>query len=153
MSGQSAAPGDAGAGPAGDLGLWEAVALLQDAAGAATVAELAGGGSAAWYLRQAALETVIERRIAVHAVISIHRALLAGAAVPQIAQATGLSPSQVAARWAAWAGGQVRLRERIGTGMAREEYERAAAVVAGCGGTVPDEAVSADPPALPGKRK
>ncbi len=153
MSGQSAVPGPAGGGPAGDVGLWEAVALLQDAAGAATVAELTGGGSAAWYLRQAALEAVIERRIAVHAVISIHRALLAGAAVPQIAQATGLSRSQVAARWAAWADGQVRLRERIGTGMAREEYERAAAVVTGCGGAVPDEAVSADPPVLAGKRK
>jgi hypothetical protein len=146
-------PGPAGAGPAGDLGLWEAVALLQDAVGAATVAELTGGGSAAWYLRQAALEAMIGRRIAVHAVISIHRALLAGALVPQIAQATGLSRSQVAARWAAWADGQVRLREQIGTGMAREEYERAAAVVTGCGGAVPDEAVSADPPALPGKRK
>jgi len=114
---------------------------------------LTGGGSAAWYLRQAALEAVIERRIAVHAVISIHRALLAGAAVPQIAQATGLSRSQIAVRWAAWAGGQVRLRERIGTGMAREEYERAAAVVTGCGGALPDGAVPADQPALPGKRK
>ena len=146
-------PGPAGAGPAGDLGLREAVALLQDAVGAATVAELTGGGSAAWYLRRAALEAVIERRIAVHAVISIHRALLAGARVPQIAQATGLSRSQIAARWAGWAGGQVRLREQTGTGMAREEYERAAAVVAGCGGVVPDEAIPADPPALPGKRK
>ncbi len=153
MSGQSAVPGPAGAGPAGDLGLWEAVALLQDAAGAATVAELAGGGSAAWYLRQAALEAVIGRRIAAHAVISIHRALLAGAAVPQIAQATGLSRSQVAARWAAWAGGQVRLRERTGTGMAPEEYQRAAAAITACGATLPDGAVSADPPALPGKRK
>jgi hypothetical protein len=146
-------PGPAGAGPAGDVGLWGAVALLQDAVGAATVAELTGGGSAAWYLRRAALEAMIERRIAVHSVISIHRALLAGALVPQIAQATGFSRSQIAARWVAWADGQVRLREQIGTGMAREEYERAAAVVTGCGGAVPDEAVSADPPALPGKRK
>jgi hypothetical protein len=87
VSGQSAVLGPAGAGPAGDLGLWEAVALLQDAVGAATVAELTGGGSAAWYLRQAALEAMIERRIAAHAVISIHRALLAGAAVPQIGKA------------------------------------------------------------------
>jgi hypothetical protein len=96
---------------------------------------------------------VIERRIAVHAVVSIHRALLAGAAVGQIAQATGLSRSQVAARWAAWADGQVRLRERTGTGMAAEEYQRAAAAVSACGGALPDGAVPADQPALPGKRK
>jgi hypothetical protein len=152
VSGQSAVLGGAGAGPAGDLGLWEAVALLQDAVGAATVAELAGGGSAAWYLRQVALEAMIERRIAVHAVISIHRALLAGAPVPQITQATGLSRGQIAARWAAWADGQVRLRERTGTGMAPEEYQRAAAAIAR-GGALPDGAVPADQPALPDKRK
>lgn len=145
-------PGPEDAGPAGDLGLWEAVALLQDAVGAATVAELTAGGGAAWYLRQAALEAMIERRIAVHAVISIHRALLAGAGVPQIAQATGLSRSQIAARWAAWAGGQVRLRERTGVGMAAEEYQHAAAAISACGGALPGGAVPADQPALPGKR-
>jgi hypothetical protein len=133
--------------------LWEAVGLLQDAVGAATVAELTGGGSAVWYLRRAALEVMIERRIAVHAVISIHRALLAGAGVPQIAQATGLSPSQVAARWAAWASGQVRLGEQAGAGMAPEEYRRAAAAITACGGALPDAAVPADQPALPDKRK
>jgi hypothetical protein len=153
VSGQSAVLGGAGAGSAGDLGLWGAVALLQDAVGAATVAELAGGGSAAWYLRQAALAAVIERRIAVYAVISIHRALLAGAGVAQIAQATGLSRGQVAARWAAWADGQVRLRERTGVGMAAEEYRRAAAAITACGGGLPDGAVRADQPALPDKRK
>jgi len=153
VSGQSAVLGGAGTGPASGLGLWEAVGLLQDAVGAATVAELTGGGSVAWYLRQAALEAVIERRIAVHAVISIHRALLAGAAVPQITQATGLSLGQVAARWAAWADGQVRLRERTGTGMAPEEYQRAAAAITACGGALPDGAVRADQPALPDKRK
>jgi hypothetical protein len=145
--------GPAGGGPAGDLGLWEAAGLLRDAVGAATVAELTGGGSAAWYLRQAALEAMIERRIAVHAVISIHRALLAGALVPQIAQATGLSRGQIAARWAAWAGGQVRLRERTGAGMAPEEYQRAAAAITSCGGALPYGAVPADQPALPDKRK
>lgn len=153
MSGQSAVLGGAGAGSAGDLGLWEAVALLQDAVGAATVAELTGRGSAAWYLRQAALEAMIERRIAVHAVISIHRALLAGVGVPQIAQATGLSRGQVAARWAAWADGQVRLREQTGTGMAAEEYRRAAAAITACGGGLADGAVRADQAALPDKRR
>ena len=153
MSGQSGELGGIGAGPAGDLGLWEAVALLQDAVGAATVAELTGRGSAAWYLRQAALEAMIERRIAVHAVISIHQALLAGAGVPQIAQATGLSRGQITARWTAWADGQVRLCEWTGMGIAAEEYRRAAAAITAGGGALPDGAVLADQSALPDKRK
>jgi hypothetical protein len=153
VSGAEAALGSAGTGPASGLGLWEAVDAYQRAVDAATAAELCGAGSAAFYLRLAALEAAIERRVAVHAVISIHRALLAGAPVTQIAEVTGLSPGQVRAWWAAWADGQVRLRERIGTGMAREEYERAAAVVTGGGGAVPDEGIPADPPAWPGKRK
>ncbi|MGH3238400.1 MAG: hypothetical protein ACRDOH_35115 [Streptosporangiaceae bacterium] len=152
MSGQAPVPGGADAGPAGELGLWEAVDAYQRAVDTATAAELAGGGDAAFHLRQVALEAVIERRIAVRAVISIHRALLAGARVPQIARATGLSGSQVAARWAAWAGGQVRLHERTGLGMAPEEYGRAAAVIAACGGVLPDGAVRADRPASPDKR-
>jgi hypothetical protein len=129
----------AGTEPVGDLRLWEAVDAYQGAVGAATVAELTGGGSAAWYLRLAALEVVIERRMAVRAAISIHWALLAGASAAQIAQATGLPAGQVAERWAAWAGGQVRLRERMGVGMAREEYQRAAAALTAggdCGGAV-----------------
>jgi hypothetical protein len=138
--------------PIHDLSLWEAVQFYQEAVDAATAAELTGGGSAAWYLHLAALEVVIERRMAVHAVISIHWALLAGAPVAQIAQATGLSAGQVAERWAAWAGGQVRLRERIGVGMAREEYERAAAAVTARGGS-PGDAVAAGLPALPDMHK
>jgi hypothetical protein len=152
VSGQSAVLGPAGAGPAGDVGLWEAVGLLRDAVGAATVAELTGGGSAAWYLRRAALEAAIERRIAVHAVISIHRALLAGAPVSQIAQATGLPRSQIAARWAEWADGQVRLGERTSLGMAPEDYQRAATALTGCGGALPARAVPADQPSLPDRR-
>lgn len=153
MSGAEAAPGSAGTGLVSGLGLWQAVDACQRAVAAATAAELAGGGSAAFYLHLVACEAVIERRAAVHAVISIHRALLAGAPVAQVAQAAGLSPGQVAVRWAAWADGQVRLREQTGTGMAREEYERAAAAAAGCGGPVPDEDVRADRPVLPGMRK
>jgi hypothetical protein len=115
---------------AAGTGLREAVDAYRDAVDAATVAELLGGGSAAFYLHLAALEAAIADRAAVHAVISIHRALLAGALVRQIADATGLTADQVTARWA-WAEGQVRLREQIGTGMTREEYSRAAAVLAG----------------------
>lgn len=116
---------------AAGTGLREAVDAYRDAVDAATVAELLGGGSAAFYLHLAALEAAIADRAAVHAVISIHRALLAGALVRQIADATGLTADQVTARWASWAEGQVRLREQIGTGMTREEYSRAAAVLAG----------------------
>jgi len=112
------------------MGLWEAVAAYRGAVDAATAAELAGGGDAAFYLHRAALETAIADRAAVRAVISIHRALLAGALAEQIADVTGVTADQVAARWASWADGQVRLRERIGTGMTREEYGRAAAVLA-----------------------
>jgi hypothetical protein len=113
------------------MGFWEAVDAYRGAMGGATAAELSGGGDAGFYLGAAALETAIARRAAVHAVISIHRALLAGAPVAQIAEVTGLSPDQVAARWAEWADGQIRLREWAGTGMTREEYGRAAAAAAG----------------------
>jgi len=113
------------------MGFWEAMDAYQDMMGRATAAELLGGGDAGFCLRVAALETAIARRAGVRAVISIHRALLAGAAVTQIAAVTGLSPDQVAARWAEWADGQLRLSERGGTGMTREEYERAAAAAAG----------------------
>ena len=116
---------------AAGMGLREAVDAYRDAMDAATAAELTGGGSAAFCLHLAALETAIADRAAVHAVISIHRALLAGAAAGQIADATGLTADQVTARWASWADSQVRLREQIGTGMTREEYSRAAAALAG----------------------
>ena len=113
------------------MGLWEAVAAYRGAVDAATAAELAGSGDAAFYLHLTALETAIADRAAVRAVISIHRALLAGALAGQVADVTGLTADQVAARWASWADGQVRLGERTGTGMTREEYGRAAAVLAG----------------------
>jgi len=148
-----AAAGSPDPGLAGELGLWEAVDAYRRTVDTASVAELAGGGDAAFHLRQAALEAVIERRMAVHAVISIHWALLAGAPVTQVAQAMGLSPGQVAARWAAWADGQVRLGERTGIGMTGQEYERAAAAIIACGGALPGSAVLAGPPALPDKHK
>ena len=152
MSAGRAAPGSTGAARlADDLGLWEAVDAYQCAVDAASVAELTGGGDAGFHLRLAALEAVIERWMAVYAVISIHRALLAGATVTQIVQATGLSRGQVAARWAAWADGQVRLGEHTGLGMTRQEYQRAAAAITSA--ALPDGVVAAGLPAVPDMRK
>jgi|HubBroStandDraft_3_1064219.scaffolds.fasta_scaffold84340_2 hypothetical protein len=116
------------------MGFWEAVDAYRGAMGRATAAGLSGGGDAGFCLRAAALETAIACRAAVHAVISIYRALLAGAPVAQIAEVTGLSPDQVAARRAERADGQIRLREWAGTGMTREEYGRTAAAAAGADG-------------------
>ena len=138
---------------AAGMGLWEAVGACRGAVDAVTAAELTGAGDAAFYLCLAALEAAIADRAAVRAMISIHRALLAGAGVRQIAGVTGLSADQVAARWTEWADGQVRLRERAGIGMAREEYDRAAAVLAGCAGTAADELTGPDVPVLRGLRK
>jgi len=138
---------------AAGMGLWEAVDGYRDAIDAATAAELTGAGDAAFYLCLAALEAAIADRAAVRAVISIHRALLAGAGVRQIAGVTGLCADQVAARWTQWADGQVRLRERTGIGMTREEHDRAAAVLAGRAGTGADELTRPDVPVLRGLRK
>jgi hypothetical protein len=113
------------------MGLREAMAAYREAVDAATAAELAGDGDAAFYLRLAALEAAIAHRAAVRAVISIHRALVAGATVRQLAEVTSLSADQIAERWADWADGQVRLREQAGIGLAPEEYDRAAAALAG----------------------
>jgi len=153
VSGGAAAPGSADPGPASELGLWEAVDAYQRIIETATVAELAGSGDAAFHLRQAALEAVIERRMAVRAVISMHQALLAGVPVARIVQATGLSAGQVAARWAAWAGGQVRLGERAGLGMSRRECQRAAAAITAGGTALPGGAVVAGLPAVPDMHK
>lgn len=131
---------------AAGMGFWEAVDAYRGAVDAASAAELAGAGSAAFYLHLAALQATVADRAAVHAVLSIHRALLAGAAVGQIAEVTGLSADQIAARWRQWADGQVRLRERTGIGVAREEYDRAAAVFAARAGTATDELTGPDVP-------
>jgi len=131
---------------AAGMGLWEAVDAYRGAVDAASAAELAGAGSAAFYLHLAALQAAVADRAAVRAVISIHRALLAGAAVGQLAEVTALSADQVAAQWRRWADGQVRLREQAGIGMAREEYDRAAAVLAGRAGTAAEEFTRPDVP-------
>ena len=72
-----------------DLGVWDAARAYQAAFTAASAAELTGSGSAGYYLRQAALEAVIEEQMRVRCAISIHRALLAGAPAAEIAHVLG----------------------------------------------------------------
>jgi hypothetical protein len=123
-----------GAVPAEDisgLDAWQAWQALQEDFEAASAAERVGGGSAAYYVRQAGLETVVAGRMRVWAVISVHRALRAGASVAELAQATGSTCEEVAERWRVWADGQRRLDERWpGLGMSAGEYDRVAAVLA-----------------------
>ena len=72
------------------------------------------------------------------AVIDVHRALVAGAAPAEVAHVLGVSVTEVAGRWRAWAEGQRRLREWCpGLGLGRDEYEQVAAVLAGAGDNGP----------------
>ncbi|HEY6747668.1 MAG TPA: hypothetical protein VI357_18360 [Mycobacteriales bacterium] len=134
MTAGSAGGADAGivgAAEAGELDVWQAVQALQQGFEAASAAELAGGGSAAYYVRQAGLETVVADRMRVWAVISVHRALWAGASVAELAQAIGSTFEQVAGRWRVWADGQRRLNEHCpGLGVSAGEYDRVDAVLA-----------------------
>ncbi|HSL09616.1 MAG TPA: hypothetical protein VK887_16805 [Pseudonocardiaceae bacterium] len=114
----------------GELGGWEAMDAYRAAFAAASADELTGRGSAAYYLRQAALETVIARRMRVRAVISIHHALLTGVSLGEIAHVLGNSRRDVAQRWRAWADGQLRLNTQCpGLGLGQREYDQVAAVI------------------------
>jgi hypothetical protein len=111
--------------------LREAIDAYDAGLAAASPAELAGAGDAGYCLRQAALETAIAQRMAARAAASIHNGLLAGATLAQIADATGMSSTQAAACWRAWADGQRCLGQRCpGLGVSEREYQQAAAVVA-----------------------
>ena len=93
-------------------------------------AELAGDGSAGWWLRQAARESVIAARMAARAAVSVHRALLAGATLAQVADAAGVSRAEAAERWRSWADGQRELARQVpGLGVSERDYQRAAAVI------------------------
>lgn len=110
--------------------VWEAVGAYRAGLAAASPAELAGSGSAGYYLRQVALEAVIAQRMAARAAASIHYGLLAGAAPAQIADAMGVSSAEVAGRWRCWAGGQRHLELWCpGLGLSAGDYRRAAAVL------------------------
>jgi hypothetical protein len=126
-----------------DVGVWEAMDAYQAAFTAATAEELAGQGDAAYHVRQVALETVIADGMRVCAVISIHRALLAGASVGEVAHVLGSSHAEVAERWRGWADGQLRLNTQCpGLGVGRREYDQvAAALRAGSSAGSTDEEV------------
>lgn len=113
-----------------DLGEWAAMDAYRTAFAEASSDELTGAGGAVYYLRQAALESVIAQKMRTRATISIHRALLAGVSVGEIAHVLGNSPVCVADRWRGWADGQRRLNTQCpGLGLRQGEYERAAAVL------------------------
>lgn len=119
-----------------DLGVWDAARAYRAAFTAAGAAELTGSGSAGYYLRQAALEAVIEAQMRVRCAISIHRALLAGAPAAEIAHVLGTTTGDVAGRWQHWAAGQRRLQDRWpGLGVSQPEYDRAAAALEDADGT------------------
>lgn len=121
-------------------GLREALDAFDAAFAASSARELAGDGDAGYYLRQVALQNVVAERMRTGVVIDIHRALVAGAGPAEVAHVLGVSVSEVAGRWRAWAEGQRRLRDRCpGLGLGRDEYERVAAVLAGDGGNDPGQ--------------
>lgn len=93
-------------------------------------AELAGDDSAGWWLRQAARESVIAARMSARAAVSVHRALLAGATLAQVADAAGVSNAEAAERWRSWADGQRELARQLpGLGISERDYRLAAAAV------------------------
>lgn len=112
------------------VGVWEAMVAYRAAFAAATAEELAGQGGAAYHVRRVALETMIAEGMRVCAVISIHRALLAGASVGEVAHVVGSSPAEVAERWHGWVDGQLRLNTQCpGLGVSRREYDQVAAAL------------------------
>jgi len=110
-----------------ELDLGQALEILHADFRAASARELTGGGSTAYHLRQAALESVIAERMRIRALIRIHRALLGGVPVAEIAHVTGSACDHVAQRWRAWADGQRRLNTRYpGLGLGQREYAQVA---------------------------
>jgi hypothetical protein len=114
----------------GELGVWEAMDAYRAGFAAASAEELTGRGSAGYYVRQAALEMVIVRRMRIRMVLSIHHALLRGVSVGEIARVLGCGRRDVANCWRAWAEGQRRLNAQCpGLGMGQRDYDQVAAVI------------------------
>ena len=77
-------------GDIGELGVWEAIDVYDRELAASSVEELTGGGSAAYYLRRAALEAVIADRVRACGTIN----LLTGASIFQLCQITAARASR-----------------------------------------------------------
>jgi hypothetical protein len=126
------------AGVWGDLsGLdsWEAVDAYRDLL---LAAELGTGEAADRAVVLLGLESVISRWIDRRVMVSIHRALVAGAGADQVAAVAGIDVCEVAARWRAWAHGQRLLAARCpGLGEAGCRRIAAALEAATGGGDVP----------------
>ena len=123
-----------------DWGWREALEAFGAALAASSARELAGGGDAGYYLRQVAVQDAVAGRMRIGATIDIHQALVAGAAPAEVAHVLGVSVTQVAGRWRAWAEGQRRLRDWCpGLGLGRDEHEQVEAVLAAAGGDVPGQ--------------
>jgi hypothetical protein len=123
-------PGGEETGRVGASGLWAAIDAYRDVMLGASVADLVGAGSAAYYLRAMALESTIAEQMRVRVTVSIHQALAAGACLSEVAEATGLDTAQVARRWSAWAQGQRQLWADTGRfGLDEDVYARVMAVV------------------------
>lgn len=123
-----------------DLGLREALEAFETTVAGSTARELAGGGDAGYYLQQVALQNTVAERMQTGATIDIHRALVAGAALAEVAHVLGVRVTEVAGRWRTWAEGQRRLRDRCpGLGLGRDEYEQVAAVLADAAGNGPSK--------------
>jgi hypothetical protein len=111
-------------------GLREAVDAYCAGIAESVAVELAGADDAGYWLGQAGLESVIAQRMAARAVLSMHRALLAGATLAQVADAAGMTCAEAAGRWRSWADGQRQLGRQVpGLGLGEQEYLRAAAAV------------------------
>jgi hypothetical protein len=87
--------------------------------------------AAAEELEELAVMTALAKWLVSWSPITMHNAVLAGAAVEQVAAAARESVPAVAARWLRWADGQRGLHEAGGDfGMPPDEYDRVAALFA-----------------------
>jgi hypothetical protein len=120
-------------------GLREAVDVYYAGIAESVAVELAGADDAGYWLGQVALESVIAQRMADLAVVSMHRALLAGATLAQVADAAGMTCAGAAERWRSWADGQRQLKRQVpGLGLSERDYLRAAAAAGARTGPAPE---------------
>jgi hypothetical protein len=82
-------------------------------------------------LDQVATMAALARRLHGWLPIHLHRALLVGASVAEVAAAAGMHPFDMAVRWREWSNGQRHLQSQIpGLTDRSAEYDRVAAILA-----------------------